>query len=134
MAAFADMLAATSTGQAPRYLVPANRKWYRNLVVAERVVAALDAMHLKTPPAPAGGQLRDLKNHIARSLCPQDGMRQKSTLGKPKFIAAWPMYLTKGAYNEQWISSPHDLSGECRNGNPLFRGGSTSTRRSAQKL
>jgi PPK2 family polyphosphate:nucleotide phosphotransferase len=52
--AFEDMLAATSTDHAPWYIVPANRKWYRNLVVADRVVDALEEMKLKTPPAPKG--------------------------------------------------------------------------------
>ena len=54
MAAFEEVLSATSTDHAPWYIVPANRKWYRNLVVAERVVSALEAMKLKTPPALAG--------------------------------------------------------------------------------
>jgi len=52
--AFEDVISATSTAQAPWYIVPANRKWYRNLVVAERVVDALERMKLKTPPAPSG--------------------------------------------------------------------------------
>lgn len=59
--AFAAMLAATSTGPAPWYIVPANRKWYRNLVVADRVVRTLEAMRLKTPPAPAGVNFETLK-------------------------------------------------------------------------
>ena len=59
--AFAAMLAATSTGPAPWYIVPANRKWYRNLVVADRVVRTLEAMQLKTPPAPAGVNFETLK-------------------------------------------------------------------------
>src|SRR4030066_1317540 len=52
MDAFEDLMAATSTDYAPWYIVPANRKWYRNLVVADRVVDALEDMKLKTPPAP----------------------------------------------------------------------------------
>ena len=60
-AAFEDMLAATSTVRAPWYIVPANRKWYRNLVVADRVVRTLEAMKLKTPPAPAGVNFETLK-------------------------------------------------------------------------
>lgn len=52
--AFETMMAATSTDQAPWYIVPANRKWYRNLIIADRVVNALKGMKLKTPPAPAG--------------------------------------------------------------------------------
>jgi PPK2 family polyphosphate:nucleotide phosphotransferase len=61
MDAFEDMMAATSTDHAPWYLVPANRKWYRNLVVADRVVEALEDMKLKTPPAPEGINFDTLK-------------------------------------------------------------------------
>jgi PPK2 family polyphosphate:nucleotide phosphotransferase len=61
MAAFEDVMAATSTDRAPWYIVPANRKWYRNLVVADRVVSALQDMKLKTPPAPAGINFDTLK-------------------------------------------------------------------------
>jgi PPK2 family polyphosphate:nucleotide phosphotransferase len=61
MRAFEDVMAATSTERAPWYIVPANRKWYRNLVVAEQTVDALEEMKLKTPPAPAGVDFRTLK-------------------------------------------------------------------------
>jgi polyphosphate kinase 2 (PPK2 family) len=53
MKAFKDMLSATSTAYAPWYVVPADHKWYRNLVVARVVVEALESMRLKTPPPPA---------------------------------------------------------------------------------
>jgi PPK2 family polyphosphate:nucleotide phosphotransferase len=49
--AFEEVIAATSTEEAPWYVVPANRKWYRNLIVADRVVNGLENMKLKTPPA-----------------------------------------------------------------------------------
>lgn len=61
MTAFEEVIAATSTDQAPWYIVPANRKWYRNLVVAELVVQALTAMKLSTPPAPKGVNFKTLK-------------------------------------------------------------------------
>jgi PPK2 family polyphosphate:nucleotide phosphotransferase len=61
MCGFEDAIAATSTDHAPWYIVPANRKWYRNLVVADRVVQALEDMKLKTPPAPAGVNFDTLK-------------------------------------------------------------------------
>ncbi len=48
--AFETMLAATSTRHAPWYIVPANRKWYRNLVIADRIVHALRCMKLTSPP------------------------------------------------------------------------------------
>lgn len=59
--AFEAMMAATSTGQAPWYIVPANYKWYRNLVIADCVVDALESMKLKTPPAPEGIDFDTLK-------------------------------------------------------------------------
>lgn len=61
MHAFEDVIAATSTEQAPWYIVPANRKWFRNLVVADRVVDALEGMKLKTPPPPEGVDFDKLK-------------------------------------------------------------------------
>ena len=61
MRAFEDVLSATNTEQAPWYVVPANRKWYRNLVVADRIVNALEEMKLKTPPAPRGVDFAKLK-------------------------------------------------------------------------
>lgn len=59
--AFEAMMAATSTDRAPWYIVPANHKWYRNLIIAERIVDALESMKLKTPPAPAGINFDKLK-------------------------------------------------------------------------
>ncbi len=59
--AFEDVISATSSEEAPWYVVPANRKWYRNLIVADRVVNALEDMKLKTPPAPEGVDFTKLK-------------------------------------------------------------------------
>jgi len=67
MKAFEDVISATSTKCAPWYVVPSNRKWYRNLVVADRVVDALEGMHLKTPPAPGGVDFAKL-TIVLRSL------------------------------------------------------------------
>ncbi len=61
MKAFEDVMAATSTDHAPWYIVPANRKWYRNLVVADRIVDVLEAMKIQTPPATAGIDFETLK-------------------------------------------------------------------------
>jgi PPK2 family polyphosphate:nucleotide phosphotransferase len=49
-AAYEDALSRCSTDEAPWYIVPANRKWMRNLAVAEILVATMDAMKLKYPP------------------------------------------------------------------------------------
>lgn len=49
--AFEDMLNKTSTDYAPWYIVPANRKWYRNLVVASVIVDTLKSLKMEYPPA-----------------------------------------------------------------------------------
>jgi polyphosphate kinase 2 (PPK2 family) len=49
MKAYEDAIAKTSTVWAPWYVVPANRKWYRNLVVGTVVVEALEALKMRYP-------------------------------------------------------------------------------------
>jgi len=41
VAAYEDVLEKCSTDYAPWYVVPANRKWYRNLAITERIVKTL---------------------------------------------------------------------------------------------
>jgi PPK2 family polyphosphate:nucleotide phosphotransferase len=48
--AYEDAISKTSTDFAPWYIVPAERKWYRDLVVATVLVDALERMDLKFPP------------------------------------------------------------------------------------
>lgn len=52
MAAFEEALSETSTAEAPWYVVPANRKWFRNLVVARIMAETLEEMAPDFPPAP----------------------------------------------------------------------------------
>jgi PPK2 family polyphosphate:nucleotide phosphotransferase len=49
--AFEAMLSRTSTPWAPWYVVPANSKWYRNLVVARVLVEALEGLEMRFPEA-----------------------------------------------------------------------------------
>jgi PPK2 family polyphosphate:nucleotide phosphotransferase len=49
MAAYEEMLNATSQAHARWHLVPADRKWYRNFVVARTTVRAMEGLHLKWP-------------------------------------------------------------------------------------
>jgi PPK2 family polyphosphate:nucleotide phosphotransferase len=51
--AYEEALGRTSTGHAPWYVVPANKKWYRNLVVATIVREALEKLKPEFPPLPA---------------------------------------------------------------------------------
>jgi len=48
--AYEDALRKCSTDYAPWYVVPSDKKWFRNHVIAELIVSALDNMRLKYPP------------------------------------------------------------------------------------
>lgn len=50
MHAYEDLLSETSTAHAPWYVVPANRKWYRNLCVARIVLDTMQRLKLEFPP------------------------------------------------------------------------------------
>ena len=54
MAAYEDALTLCNTAHAPWHIVPADRKWYRNLVISRKIVEALEAMNLRYP-TPAEG-------------------------------------------------------------------------------
>ena len=54
MAAFEDAIGNCATVYAPWYVVPANKKWYRNLVIARTIADTLEAMNPQFPPAEAG--------------------------------------------------------------------------------
>jgi len=58
---FQDTLRGTSTEWAPWYAIPANKKWYRNFVVAKIVVEALEKMKLKYPPPPPDINFKKLR-------------------------------------------------------------------------
>jgi PPK2 family polyphosphate:nucleotide phosphotransferase len=47
--AYEDMLSKTSTQWAPWYVIPANHKWYRNLVIASILVEKLKNLKMKYP-------------------------------------------------------------------------------------
>jgi len=48
-AAYADVLRECSTDWAPWHVVPADHKWYRNLLVARRIVKTLKGLDLRYP-------------------------------------------------------------------------------------
>jgi len=51
--AFEDIFHTCSSKAAPWFIVPANHKWYRNLVVSRIVVEHLEALNLQLPEASA---------------------------------------------------------------------------------
>src|SRR3954471_21665505 len=66
--AYADAVRFTATPWAPWYVVPSDRKWYRNLVVARIVCATLAAMNPQWPATDAaleGYALEELEESAA---------------------------------------------------------------------
>jgi PPK2 family polyphosphate:nucleotide phosphotransferase len=49
--AYEDAISKTSTDWAPWYIVPANRKWYRNLVVGTVIIETLKDLDMRYPEA-----------------------------------------------------------------------------------
>ncbi len=54
MAAFQDAINNCSTAYAPWYVIPANHKWYRNLVIARIIAGTLEAMNPRFPQPEKG--------------------------------------------------------------------------------
>ncbi|WP_299428523.1 AMP/ADP-polyphosphate phosphotransferase [uncultured Meiothermus sp.] len=52
--AFEDAIRETSTEYAPWYVIPANKNWYRNWVVASILVEALEGLQMSYPQPEAG--------------------------------------------------------------------------------
>ncbi len=52
--AYEEALSRTSTAEAPWYVVPADRKWFRNLVVSQVLVDTLEGLDLRYPEAAEG--------------------------------------------------------------------------------
>jgi polyphosphate kinase 2 (PPK2 family) len=53
-AAYEEMLERCSTDHAPWYVIPSNRKWYRNLAIARIIADTLEEMAPQFPPPEAG--------------------------------------------------------------------------------
>jgi PPK2 family polyphosphate:nucleotide phosphotransferase len=57
--AYEDALTRCSTAVAPWFVIPANKKWFRNLAVSRILVETLEACHMRYPkPAPEVAKLR----------------------------------------------------------------------------
>jgi PPK2 family polyphosphate:nucleotide phosphotransferase len=61
MNAYEDAVAATSTEYAPWYVVPGNKRWYRNYVMTNILLDALEGMKLQYPAGTAGVNWKTLK-------------------------------------------------------------------------
>jgi polyphosphate kinase 2 (PPK2 family) len=54
MRAYEDAITQCNTGDAPWYVVPADRKWFRNLAVSQVLVDTLEALEMQFPKATVG--------------------------------------------------------------------------------
>jgi PPK2 family polyphosphate:nucleotide phosphotransferase len=52
--AYEDVLRKCSTHDAPWYIVPSDHKWFRNWMLSDTIVKAIEALDMKYPPAPPG--------------------------------------------------------------------------------
>jgi PPK2 family polyphosphate:nucleotide phosphotransferase len=65
IAAFEDAISATSTREAPWYIIPSNHKWFRNLAVSQIMADAMEALDMAFPkPAVDLAEIRN-KYHAA---------------------------------------------------------------------
>jgi polyphosphate kinase 2 (PPK2 family) len=82
MTAYEDMIRATSTSDAPWYVVPADHKWFTRLVVAEALVAALEKLDPQ-PPTVTGATLDELKK-VQAALVAEAPKRRKGKHAKTR--------------------------------------------------
>lgn len=69
--AYEDMLSLTSTDHAPWYVIPSDRKWYRNLTIASVIVEKLKSLNMTFPAeVPDIDEYRDL---LAKMISKEEG-------------------------------------------------------------
>ncbi len=70
MAAYEEMIQRTATAHAPWHVVPADKKWYTRLVVADAIISALEDLNLHYPVVGAAKR-KELK--AARAALQHEG-------------------------------------------------------------
>jgi PPK2 family polyphosphate:nucleotide phosphotransferase len=79
--AFEDAMRATSTDQAPWYVIPSNHKWFRNLAVSQIIADAMADLDLAFPPPSVNlGQIKR-KYHAAVEQAEGGGKRNGRKMG-----------------------------------------------------
>ena len=73
--AYEDAIAATSTAEAPWYVIPSNYKWFRNLAISQIMADTIGDLGLAFPPPPVN--LADIrrKYHAAVRQAAKDGKK-----------------------------------------------------------
>jgi PPK2 family polyphosphate:nucleotide phosphotransferase len=82
--AFQEAIAATSTKDAPWYVIPANHKWFRNLAVSQIIADAMEGLHMSYPKPTV--DLADLrrKYHAAERVEKRHNKQGSKNTKKPK--------------------------------------------------
>jgi PPK2 family polyphosphate:nucleotide phosphotransferase len=80
--AFEDALAATSTRDAPWYVIPANHKWFRNLAVSRIVADTMEELGMTFPKSTVDLAGIRRKYHAAADEERRDKRREAAAQGK----------------------------------------------------
>nr|WP_010132007.1 polyphosphate kinase 2 family protein [Microbulbifer agarilyticus] len=84
-AAFEDVLEKCSTEQAPWFVIPANKKWFRNLAVSQIVLHALESLDMKFPkPSVDIDSIRKKYHALNKAVSKEAGKGAKKNGGKKK--------------------------------------------------
>jgi PPK2 family polyphosphate:nucleotide phosphotransferase len=78
--AFQDALSRCSTGYAPWFVVPANHKWFRNLVVSQIVVETLESLKMEFPKPTV--DIREVKEKYHKAEKEEAGKNGKKAKNK----------------------------------------------------
>jgi PPK2 family polyphosphate:nucleotide phosphotransferase len=74
--AYEDAIAATSTADAPWYVIPSNHKWFRNLAVSQILADTMADLNLAFPPPPVN--LADIRRKYHAAVQQAKGGRKKA--------------------------------------------------------
>jgi PPK2 family polyphosphate:nucleotide phosphotransferase len=78
--AFQDALGRCSTGHAPWFVIPANHKWFRNLVVSQIVVETLESLKMEFPKPTV--DIREVKEKYHKAEEEEAAKNGKKAKGK----------------------------------------------------
>ncbi len=74
--AFEDAIRATSTHEAPWYVIPSNHKWFRNLAVSQIMADAMEELKLAFPPPSVN--LADIRRKYHAAVKEEKGDSKKA--------------------------------------------------------
>jgi len=63
-AAYEDVLERTSTEWAPWYIIPADKKWFRNLVIGKILLETLEKLDIQVPPAMPADEVKQYQQQL----------------------------------------------------------------------